>query len=55
MNYQQALAMQYRIFKGDDFMSDIDDIIIEIEQEQDKQRLNEMTKHDRKSFDQYAK
>lgn len=36
-------------------MSDIDDIIIEIEQEQDKQRLNEMTKNDRKSFEKYTK
>lgn len=36
-------------------MSDIDDIIIQIEQEQDKQRLNEMTKNDRKSFEKYTK
>lgn len=36
-------------------MSDIDDIIIEIEQEQDQQRLKEMTKNDRKSFDKYIK
>lgn len=36
-------------------MSDIDDIIIEIEQEQDQKRLNEMTKNDRKSFEKYTK
>lgn len=36
-------------------MSDIDDIIIEIEREQDQQRLKEMTRNDRKSFDKYIK
>lgn len=36
-------------------MSDIDDIIIEIEREQDQKRLREMTKNDRKSFDRYTK
>lgn len=36
-------------------MSDIDDIIIEIEQEQDQQRLKEMTRNDRKSFDRCTK
>lgn len=35
-------------------MSDIDDIIIEIEHEQDQKRLKEMTENDRKSFENYT-
>lgn len=49
------IDIQQHIFEGDDFMSDIDDIIVQIEQEQDQKRLKEMTKNDRKSFEKYTK